>query len=396
MEEAVGLLRRLVSVDTSNPPGNETAAAELLRDFLEPAGVACELVARDPRRANLVARLRGGDGPVLCFLGHLDVAPARVLEWSRPPFAGELADGAVWGRGTVDMKSQLAAVATAMASIARAGARPHGDVLLLALADEEVGDAEVGAPWLVEARPDVRADFAVGEGAGERFDGDGGPFFTLDRGAKASCSPITLKTHGRSGDASLPGAAPNALAELARLLTRLPEAPPPEARALLRNALAGSTFTPVRVETPTESNIVPNEATCELYGAVLPEATREGVERELRALLGDGDYELDVPEPQGGSTSPLGTPLHHALEAFLGRHDPGAKIEPILGYGYSDCHTFRTAWDATVYGFIPFRHADPLDNLTTKHGPDERIQVRDLSFQVECARWLALADLGGN
>src|SRR5215203_2049808 len=102
MADAVDLLRRLVAVDTSNPPGNETAAAQVLREVLEAAGVECELAAREPSRANLVARLRGGDGPTLCFLGHLDVVPARVLEWSRPPFAGVLENGCVWGRGTVD------------------------------------------------------------------------------------------------------------------------------------------------------------------------------------------------------------------------------------------------------------------------------------------------------
>jgi acetylornithine deacetylase/succinyl-diaminopimelate desuccinylase-like protein len=392
--DAVDLLRRLVAVDTSNPPGNETAAAEVLRTFLEAAGLECELVAREPARANLVARLRGGDGPTLCFLGHLDVVPARVLEWSRPPFAGELTDGRVWGRGTVDMKCQLAAVTTAVATLASEGIRPPGDVILLAVADEEVGEAEVGMPWLVEARPQLRADFVIGEGAGERFDGNDGCFYTLDHGAKASCSPVRVTARGRSGDASLPGATPNALQALAKLLHRLPQPPPREARSLLRNALSGSTFVPVRAETPAESNVVPHEAACEFYAAVAPEATKASVERELRELLGDDtDYDVDVPEPQGGSTSPLGTPLHAAVESFVRRHDPEARLEPILGYGYSDCHFARTAWNAVAYGFVPFRHADPLVNLTTKHGVDEHVLVDDLAFQVECARWLALAQL---
>jgi acetylornithine deacetylase/succinyl-diaminopimelate desuccinylase-like protein len=392
--DSVELLRRLVAVDTSNPPGNETAAAELLRAFLEPAGVECELVAREPARANLVARLRGGDGPTLCFLGHLDVVPARVLEWSRPPFAGELTDGRVWGRGTIDMKCQLAAVATALAGIARDRIRPPGDVILLAVADEEVGDAQVGMPWLVETRPELRADFVIGEGAGERFDGADGCFYTLDHGAKASCSPVIVRAHGRSGDASLPGATSNAVQVLAALLQRLPQPPPREARSLLRNALSGSTFMPVRLETPGESNVVPHQAVCELYAAVPPGATKESVERELHELLGgEADYELEVPDPQGGSTSQLGTPLHEAVESFVRQHDPDAHIEPILGYGYSDCHVARTAWEAVAYGFIPFRHADPLVNLTTKHGVDEHVLVEDLAFQAECARWLTLAEL---
>jgi acetylornithine deacetylase/succinyl-diaminopimelate desuccinylase-like protein len=392
--DTVELLRRLVAVDTSNPPGNETAAAEVLRAFLEPAGVQCELVAREATRANLVARLPGGDGPTLCFLGHLDVVPARVLEWSRPPFAGALENGRVWGRGTVDMKCQLAAVATALCRVARDGRRPPGDILLLAVADEEVGEAQVGMPWLVEARPDIRTDYVIGEGAGERYNGDDGSFYTLDHGAKASCSPVRVTARGRSGDASLPGATPNALDELARLLIRLPKGPPREPRALLRHALAGSTFVPVRVETPEESNVVPHEATCELYASVQPDATVASIEQELRELLGnDADYEIDVPEPQGGSTSPLQTPLHGAVEAFIGAHDGEARLEPILGYGYSDCHLAREAWDAIAYGFIPFRYVDPLVNLTTKHGADEHVLIDDLAFQTDCAQWLALADL---
>jgi len=392
--DGVDLLRRLVAVDTSNPPGNETAAAEVLRAFLEAAGIECELVARDPARANLVARLRGGTGPTLCFLGHLDVVPARVLEWSRPPFAADLQDGRIWGRGTIDMKCQLAAVATALALLAADDVSPPGDVLFVAVADEEVGEAGVGMPWLLEARPDVSANYVIGEGAGERFNGENGSFYTLDHGAKASCSPVRLTARGRSGDASLPGATPNALLALATLLKRLPQSPPREPQALLRNALAGSTFVPVRVETPPESNVVPHEATCELYAAVRPEATSASVRHELDELLGDDlAYDLEVPEPEGGSTSPLGTPLHRAVAAFIDRHDCEARIEPILGYGYSDCHLARQAWEAVAYGFIPFRRVDPLVNLTTKHGVDEHVLVEDLAFQIECARWLAVAQL---
>ena len=108
--EVADLLSRLIRVDTTNPPGNETAAAELLRDYLEANGVECELYARVPERANLVARLRGrGDGPSLLLLGHTDVVLADARDWSVPPFSGEVRDGEVWGRGALDMKSQVAA-----------------------------------------------------------------------------------------------------------------------------------------------------------------------------------------------------------------------------------------------------------------------------------------------
>ena len=127
--EAVALLRDLLRIDTSNPPGNETAAAELLRDYLVRHGVECELVARVPGRANLVARIPGGRRPVARATGHTDVVPADARDWQRPPFAGEIdGDGYLWGRGAVDMKGHTATNAVALATLAREGFRPRGDL----------------------------------------------------------------------------------------------------------------------------------------------------------------------------------------------------------------------------------------------------------------------------
>ena len=151
--EVTDLLARLIRVDTTNPPGNETAAAELLRDYLEASGLQCELYARIPERANLVARIPGtGDGPSLLLLGHTDVVLADPAEWSVPPFAGEVRDGEVWGRGALDMKGHVAANAVAIASLAREGFRPAGDLIFAATADEEVG-AGFGARVAVRGAP---------------------------------------------------------------------------------------------------------------------------------------------------------------------------------------------------------------------------------------------------
>src|SRR5712691_1079545 len=140
-EEVTELLRELIRVDTTNPPGNETAAAELLRDYLEESGAQVELYARVPERANLVARIPGrGDGPTLLFLGHTDVVLADPSEWSVPPFSGEVRRDEVWGRGALDMKGHVAANAVAIASLAREGFEPAGDLIFAATADEEVGD----------------------------------------------------------------------------------------------------------------------------------------------------------------------------------------------------------------------------------------------------------------
>src|SRR6266536_2341963 len=160
-DEVTELLQELIRVDTTNPPGNETAAAELLRSYLEESGAQVDLFARIPERAILVARIPGrGEGPTLLFLSHTDVVLADASEWSADPFGGELRDGEVWGRGALDMKGQVAASAVALASLARERFRPAGDLVFVAAADEEVGDG-FGLAWLCAEHPDaVRTDYA--------------------------------------------------------------------------------------------------------------------------------------------------------------------------------------------------------------------------------------------
>src|SRR6266545_4330525 len=162
--EVTELLQELIRVDTTNPPGDETAAAELLRAYLEDSGVACELYAKIPERANLVARIPGrSGGPTLLFLSHTDVVLADPAEWAADPFGGELRDGEVWGRGALDMKGQIAASAVAVASLAREGFEPAGDLVFVAAADEEVGDG-FGLQWLCREHPDaVRVEHSLNE-----------------------------------------------------------------------------------------------------------------------------------------------------------------------------------------------------------------------------------------
>src|ERR671937_2901800 len=165
--EVTELLQQLIRVDTTNPPGNETQAAELLRAYLEDSSVACELYAKVPERASLVARIPGrGDGPTLLLLSHTDTVLADAAEWQLDPWSGELRDDEIWGRGALDMKGQAAASAVAIASLAREGFEPAGDLIFAATADEEVG-AGFGAQWLCEAQPDVvRCDYLINEGSG--------------------------------------------------------------------------------------------------------------------------------------------------------------------------------------------------------------------------------------
>ena len=283
--------------------------------------------------------------------------------------------------------------------------------MLLLMADEEVGDAGVGAPFFVEERPALCPDFVVGEGSGERYETAAGPVYLLDCGVKASAT-ATLTVRGVTGDASLRDAGHNAVLEAARLLMRLAKHDPrprmiPEmvrmldelgdgaernpALAQVVDALRGSVFQPTVVEAKGPKNVVPPEATVTIYCALTPGTSADEAERELREALGEGLYDLEVTEPEGGSTSDPASPLRDAIEGFLAEHDPGARLVPALGYGYSDCDLMRRAYGSCAYGFIPFRHADPLVNFAGKHGPDERVLAADVEFQALAARHVALA-----
>jgi acetylornithine deacetylase/succinyl-diaminopimelate desuccinylase-like protein len=227
--EACRLLAELVRIDTTNPPGAETAAAELLAGYLTAAGVECELFAREPERACLVGRIRGrGSGPSLMLLSHTDVVVADPAEWTVPPFGGIVRDGHVWGRGTVDMKGQAASGAVAVAQLARAGWQGNGDLIFCAVADEEV-DTGFGLRWLVEAHPDaVRADYVLNEGGGQRIERDGRVRYTVGVG-ETLASTFAVQTRGRSGHASTPSLADNALVALAPAIERLAAATIPGA-----------------------------------------------------------------------------------------------------------------------------------------------------------------------
>ena len=137
-EEVTELARQLIRIDTSNPPGNESAAARHLAAYLAEAGVEAELLGPDSERLNLIARIGGaGEGPSVMLMAHTDVVPAPADGWSTGPFDGTVRDGVLIGRGATDMKNELAARAVAFAALARGPERPAGDVVLVAEADEE-------------------------------------------------------------------------------------------------------------------------------------------------------------------------------------------------------------------------------------------------------------------
>src|SRR5215217_6783914 len=218
-QRSTELLQRLIQFNTVNPPGNEQAAQEFLKEMLEAAGFECELLAAVPGRPNLVARLRGGsDGPSLCFLGHVDTVLADAADWSVDPWSGELRDGCVWGRGALDMKSQVAAEVAAATLLAGDGWRPEaGELMLVFTADEEAGGVH-GAKWLCAEHADkVRCDLVVNEGAGEVLEFDGRRVYGVCV-AEKGVFRFTIATRGVAGHASVPRIGDNALTKMAPLL----------------------------------------------------------------------------------------------------------------------------------------------------------------------------------
>ena len=421
-DETVDLLSRLLRLDTTNPPGNETLAAELLRDYLTGNGVACELYARVPERANLVARIPGrGDGPTLLLLSHTDVVVADPAEWSVPPFSGEVRDGEVWGRGALDMKGQVAANAVAIASLAREGFQPAGDLIFAATADEEVG-LDFGLSWLCHEHPDaIRCDYAVNEGGGDRLELGGAAYYLCSTAEKMS-APFRIRVRGRSGHASMPGIADNALVKAARLVERIAAYRPEpqlqqEVEAFLRTVLGevpsaasaverargvgqiaaelvepllAPTFSPTMITASRQRNVIP--AVCEITVdcRLLPGQHPNHVEPMIRAVLGgDVQYELEWIEAQGGTRSALDTPLWQAVDSFVESSEPGARAVPICSSGFTDSHWLREAFGTVAYGFFPARAMAPELAATLIHSADERVPAADLELGVDWLRHAA-------
>ena len=419
-DEAVALLQRLIRLDTVNPPGNETLAAECLRDYLAAQGVETELLARDPGRANLVARLRGGDGPTLAFLCHTDTVVADASEWERDPWSGELVGEEVWGRGALDMKNQVAASAVAFASLAREGFRPAGDLVLIAAADEEVGKS-FGLEWLCEEHPEtVRVDYALNEGGGERVVLGGKPYY-LCASAEKMTAPFRLRVRGRSGHASMPAIADNALVKAARLIEALaehrPEAAigpevagfldvvlgerPPAAEVLARlrafdplaaeliEPLLAFTLSPTMISASESRNVIPGTCDVTVDCRILAGQSPEDVEPAVRAILGTADYELEWIERWGGTRSTMETPLWGAIADWVEELEPGARVAPLCCSGFTDSHWLRAAFGTVAYGFFPMRTMAPELAARLIHSANERVHVDDLELGVEFLRHIA-------
>jgi acetylornithine deacetylase/succinyl-diaminopimelate desuccinylase-like protein len=426
--ETTAVLQQLVRFNTVNPPGNERPAIEYLDRYLQEAGFGTEVLAAVDDRPNLIATLPGAeDGPTLCFLGHVDTVLAHPSEWKHDPWSGDIADGFLWGRGTIDMKSQVAAEAVAAVALAREGWRPaHGTLMLVFVSDEETG-GDLGARWLCETHPDkVRCDMLLNEGGGEVFEYDGARRYGVCC-AEKGIFRFLLTAHGAAGHASVPRTGDNALLKLgpvlqklsaatpsfevtdapAALLRELGEDPEEPARAVERIAakdpallvflepMLGVTLTPTMVHASDKINVIPSRASLKIDCRVPPGLGEEVAMRRLEQVLG-GDtpgLEVEFTETVSGNASPLETTLMQAIGRWVAANDPGAATVPLILPGFSDSRWFREAFpDCIAYGFFPQRHMTLLEASPLVHNANERIDVRDLgfatSFYVDLAREL--------
>ena len=358
---------------------------------------------------------------MLCLLSHVDTVLATASDWTHDPWSGDLADGFVWGRGALDMKSQTAAEVAAALSLAREGWRPaQGDLLVVVVVDEEVG-GELGAMWICEHHPDkVRCDYLLNEGGGANFTYDGERHYGVCV-AEKGVFRFRVTTDGVAGHASIPKIGVNALLKMAPLLARMAERQPAarphrghdraargarrrarrrsgrRARAAARAATRASRCSSSRCSASRSRrrgsaasekiNVIPASAELRVDCRVPPGLGEEHALARIREVLGEDGYRLEFTERVIGNASPVRSPLMDAIEGWIAANDPGARIVPTMLPGFTDSRTFRDAFpECVAYGFFPHRHMSLHETMPLIHAADERIDVRDLGFAASFFR----------
>jgi acetylornithine deacetylase/succinyl-diaminopimelate desuccinylase-like protein len=416
-DEAIALLQGLIRINTTNPPGNEQAAAEYLAEVLSREGLAPQLLSAEPGRTCLIARLsgRGERGPLL-LQGHTDVVPADPAEWSRPPFGGEIADGCVWGRGALDMKGTVVMQLMAIVLAKRLGLRPRGDIIFCAVPDEETGGF-LGAGWLVDNHPDlVRAEASVSEVGGFSLYMGDTVYYPLQVTEKVGCQ-VRLRVTGQSGHGSQP-IRDGAMAKSARVLealtrSRLPMHVTPAAEQFIRalaesqpqllslldplrvggalaelgaagrmfEAILHNTASPTVIQGGSKTNVIPGSVEITLDGRLLPGQTSEEFLRELHDLIGDDAEVVEVRHTPSLTEAPLGG-FFDELVRIIEELEPGARAVPALVTGITDARHFARLGTPT-YGFAPVKLRRDMPFWSLFHGADERIPIEGLRFGLE-------------
>lgn len=411
-EQALQWLQEYIRVDTINPPGNESRAVDFLGAILTAEGISWESAESAPGRGNLWARLKGGDKPALMLLQHTDVVPADPKHWTIEPLSGEIQDGYVLGRGTLDMKGTGISQLAGFIALHRSGLPLNRDVVLVASADEEAGGF-FGVGWLLENRPELfeGVGYLINEGDGGTLR-DGRVSFSVEVTQKV---PVWLRL--KAVDTPGHGSTPNATSSVTRIVDALnrlrvhafpariispvnsmfialAESSPPEwaaaysdmanavqqpgfleklqQRSPFLHALTRDTCVLTRMSGSNKINVVPPEATAEIDCRMLPDRPAEALIQDIRKLLEDTGVEVEVIMAFTPAVSPPEGELYEAIEAVIAENHGGAVVRPSVSTGFTDSHFTRDA-GIDSYGFDPVIVDESDGNRV--HGNDERISV---------------------
>jgi len=424
-DHAIRLCQTLLRIDTTNPPGRERAAAEIVADELDRAGLAPKLIESAPERANVVSRLAGtGELPPLLLTAHLDVVEADASVWAQPPFSGNIADGCLWGRGAIDMKNMAAMSIAIMTRLAKEKRKLRRDIIFAAVADEEAG-CDYGSRFLVENHPDlVRAEYAIGESGGYTLHLGGRIFYPIQVAEKGICW-VRARVTGEAGHGSMPRE-DSAIIKLANAITKLGEDGLPvhvtpymrdfikavaanktgpvtplllkllnptvvphilrrlPDRTLARSlgSLLSNTASPTLLRAGGKINVIPGVAEMDIDGRTLPGQTEDDFLRELSAVLGPGVSLEVLKSLPPTTTDPIESPLFDTIRSAILEREPSASVVPYMIPGYTDAKYF-TKLGAKWYGFSPVKMPSDIRFADLFHGRDERIPVGGLAWGTE-------------
>jgi acetylornithine deacetylase/succinyl-diaminopimelate desuccinylase-like protein len=421
--EAEEALLQYIRIDTSNPPGNETAGAKFLQQLLAKDGIESRLLGSDPQRQSLYARLESGSNEkALVLLHHIDVVPAVASEWTKPPFAGQRINGYLWGRGALDIKSLGIAELAAFVDLKRRKTPLRRDVIFLAVADEELGGGK-GCRELLEKHPELFSDvgFVLNEGGYNETVVDKVSFWGIEVQQKLPLW-LQLRAKGTAGHGSSPPDDGGAVAKLVRALYRVQSlelpyrltpdvatyfhdagrarkddrgammrsiAEPLDAQKIERvlpsgyRSLLRDTIAVTRIDAGNTINAIPPGAVAEIDIRLLPGSNPDEMLTKVKAAAGD-DAEVSVllrTEPV--AASPADTELFKVLSRTMRAAEPGSHAAAVVGGGTSDSRFFR-ARGVVAYGIAPFKvNYYDADGV---HASDERIRAKFFAEGVRLMR----------
>lgn len=423
--ESKRLLKSLLRIDTTNPPGNERPAIDLVHKELAAEGIECKIIEPKAQRANLIARLQGdGSSEPLLLNSHLDVVPADASKWTHPPFAAVEEDGCIWGRGAIDMKGFAVMALEVFRMLKRNGVPLKRDVIFACVADEEQ-TCEFGSAYLVKHHPDlVRAEYVINEVGGFNIMLRGKRFYLVQI-AERGIARFRITVRGEPGHAAKP-TADTAVSRAAEVLTKLSKARlphhvsdpmrefllekakfsnPVEAAVLklltypkigqmilhtlvpagtLRTALQANlanSVCPTILNAGSAINVMPSEVVIDVDGRTTPSSSASQLMGEIKGLLGPGP-EVELVHQEQGAAFSSDTPFYEAIKEVLRERDSTGEVLPYMIYGATDSRNYAQL-GATCYGFYPLQLPEDLDFSSMFHGHDERIPVDGLRFGIE-------------